>query len=100
MMELVKESTHRAVELATLTEGPATWDQWESTESVTKESDKEERLLWRMLDKIDKEDAKVEKVEKKEKLKKEKKVILARKKMGADKCQPNILEKLTHSRIK
>ena len=100
MRELIKECTHKAVELATLTEGAATWDQWESTEGVTRESvrtDKEERLLWRMLEEMDNEDAKVEK---KVKLKKEKKVILARKKMGADKCQPSILEKVIQSRRK
>ena len=30
MREIVKECTHKAVELASLTEGAATWGEWES----------------------------------------------------------------------
>ena len=33
MREIVKECTHKAVELASLTEGAATWGEWESKES-------------------------------------------------------------------
>jgi hypothetical protein len=87
------------VELAILTEGAATWGEWESTESVQSGSvrtDKEERHLWWILTELDKEDAKAEK---KEKMRKGMKVMVARKKMGADKCQPSIMERLAKSRM-
>ena len=88
MRELIKECTHKAVELASLTEGAATGGEWESRDEVEREPikpTKEEKHLWWILTELDKEDARKEKKEKlKEKLKKAKKVTMARKKMGAD----------------
>ena len=59
MREILKECTQKAVELASLTEGAATWGEWESKESGERESvrtDKEERHLWWILTELDKED--------------------------------------------
>ena len=67
MRELIKECTHKAVELASLTEGAATWGEWESRDEVEREPikpKKEEEHLWWILTELDKEDARKEKKEK------------------------------------
>jgi hypothetical protein len=65
MRELIKECTHKAVELASLTEGAATWREWQSGD-VGEPSipTKEEKYLWWILTELDKEDAKKEKKQK------------------------------------
>ena len=99
--ELIKECTHKAVELASVKERAATWGEWESRyvgEPSLSIPTKEEKHLWWILTELDKEDAKKGKKQKlKEKLKKAKKVTMARKKIGADKCQPSILDRMKNS---
>ena len=95
--ELIKECAHIAVEIASLTEGVATWEEWgaEQTETgvapVRKRSDREEKFLWSMLVCLDKEAAKEQR---KADMKKLRKVNQARKRMGAGKHQPSIIEQL------
>ena len=104
MREVLKECAHRAVELVDLTEGADLWEEWESNSSQLPSqgpgtedphqqegrSRKEERFLWAMLKEIDKEMAREEK---KEQAKKARVIATARKKMGADKTQPSVLDK-------
>ena len=105
MRELVRECTHRAVELVNLTEGADQWEEWDSSSSPNCQQDgtedppqqpirtrKEERYLWGMLAELDRE---LSRQENKEQAKKLRMIAIARKKMGVDKNQPSIFEKLT-----
>ena len=87
MRELLKECVHSPVEIASITEGVAAWEEWgpEHTEKHTvaafrKRSDREEQFLWSMLVCLDGVSAKEEK---RADMRKVKKIIQARQRMGA-----------------
>ena len=88
--QLVKDMADTAVVWAGYNEGVDGWEEWEVAsreEGSSKRSEKEERMLWKILDELDKEQAKD--VERKAK-RAAKKVSQARAKMGVDAKQPSI----------
>ena len=94
--ELIIEQVSLATTLAELSVGVAEWEEWQGEEvhHFPKRTEREEKYLWAMLRIIDKELAREEK---KMQAKKDRVVANARKKMGADRKQPSILESIRGS---
>ena len=94
--ELLKEVANSAVAVAELLEGVADWEEWSESqqEIFPRRTEREEKYLWAMLRILDKESAMQTK---RTLLKKKRAVDNARKRMGATKSQPGILEAIKRS---
>ena len=97
----MKEVAHAVIEMSDLTEGAGQWEEWDESShppqgredppQLQTRSRREEKQLWAILSELDR---KQYHKEQKEQAKKLGAVARARKKMGADKAQPSIYEKL------
>ena len=88
--EIIKECSHRAVDLAELLKGADTWEVWHGEvyeEQEYSKPGKYEKYLWAMLNDLDKEEYRNEQ---KLQAKKLRVVANARKKMGAGRSQPSV----------
>ena len=89
---IVKEMLENAVDMVELMSGLADWGEWEEDQpEKCRRSQREERILWKILDECDAEQVKKEKLVARKKLKK---IEQARNKMKFGKNQPSMMDML------